>query len=86
MLLLQSCTLSVDGTYKTQGLLSQTFTFSGDKIIMSAFGVNAEGKYVINGDNMHITYNLFGKDYEIDYFFKREGKNLNIAGSMFYKQ
>ena len=31
----------LDGTYHSQGLISQSFTFDGDQVTMSAFGVNA---------------------------------------------
>ena len=31
----------LDGTYHSQGLISQSFTFDGDEVTMSAFGINA---------------------------------------------
>ena len=77
---------SLDGTYKTNGLISNTFTFSGNDVVMSAFGISAEGKYRIDGNHIYINYNLWGKEYNIKYFFKREGRNLNIAGDIYYKQ
>ena len=33
----------LDGTYHSQGLISQSFTFDGDQVTMSAFGINASG-------------------------------------------
>ena len=34
----------LDGTYHSQGLISQSFTFDGDQVTMSAFGVNASAR------------------------------------------
>ena len=43
----------LDGTYHSQGLISQSFTFDGDQVTMSAFGVNASGTYRIEGGSNH---------------------------------
>lgn len=53
----------LDGTYHSQGLISQSFTFDGDQVTMSAFGINASGTYRIDGDQIIITYNLLGQEY-----------------------
>ena len=53
----------LDGTYHSQGLISQSFTFDGDQVTMSAFGINASGTYQIDGDQIIITYNLLGQEY-----------------------
>ena len=45
--MLTACGASkLDGTYHSQGLISQSFTFDGDQVTMSAFGVNAPGDHV----------------------------------------
>ena len=41
----------LDGTYHSQGLISQSFTFDGDQVTMSAFGVNASGSRVIKSSS-----------------------------------
>ena len=46
----------LDGTYHSQGLISQSFTFDGDQVTMSAFGINASGTYRIEGDQIIIIY------------------------------
>ena len=51
----------LNGTYHSQGLISQSFTFDGDQVTMSAFGINASGTYQIDGDQSIITYSLFGQ-------------------------
>ena len=51
----------LDGTYHSQGLISQSFTFDGDQVTMSAFGINASGTYRLEGDQIIITYSLFGQ-------------------------
>ena len=56
----------LDGTYHSQGLISQSFTFDGDQVTMSAFGVNASGTYRIEGDQIIITnvINIGGTEFE----------------------
>ena len=53
----------LDGTYRSQGLISQSFTFDEDQVTMSAFGMNASGTYRIKGDQIVITYNLLGQEF-----------------------
>ena len=59
----------LDGTYRSQGLISQSFTFDGDQVTMSAFGVNASGTYRIEGDQIIITYHLYGQEYNWQQYF-----------------
>ena len=75
----------LDGTYHSQGLISQSFTFDGDQVTMSAFGINASGTYQIDGDQIIITYNLLGQEYTWEQSFSQSGKVINIGGTEFKK-
>jgi len=77
----------LSGTYRSQGLISQTFTFSGgNRITMSAFGINASGTYKINGNRMIVTYSIFGMDTSWSCQFERRGRSIFIDGTEFIKQ
>ena len=87
MMTLSACAGGLRGTYRSQGLISQTFTFSGsDKVTMSAFGINANGTYKINGDKMTITYTIFGMDSTWSCNYSKSGKSVYIDGTEFVKQ
>ena len=73
----------LDGTYHSQGLISQSFTFDGDQVTMSAFGINASGTYQIDGDQIIITYNLLGQEYTWEQSFSQSAKVINIGGTEF---
>ena len=75
----------LNGTYHSQGLISQSFTFDGDQVTMSAFGVNASGTYRIEGDQIIITYSLFGQEYTWEQSFSQSGNVINIGGTEFEK-
>lgn len=75
----------LDGTYRSQGLISQSFIFDGDQVTMSAFGMNASGTYRIDGDQIIITYNLFGQEYTWEQSFSKSGNVINIGGTEFKK-
>lgn len=77
---------SLDGTYVSRDMFSQTFTFDGDKVTMSAFGVDASGIYKISGGQIKITYSLFGQDYTWQQPFSKSGSIINIGGTDFEKQ
>lgn len=52
-----------NGTYTSEGAISQTWTFSGsDEITLSTVGglVSTTGTYTIDGDNITITSTLWG--------------------------
>ena len=52
----------LDGTYHSQGLISQSFTFDGDQVTMSAFGVNAsEQSFSQSGNVINIGGTAFKK-------------------------
>ena len=77
--------LRLDGTYRSQRLISQSFTFDGDQVTMSAFGMNASGTYQIDGDQIIITYTLFGQEYTWEQSFSQAGNVINIGGTEFRK-
>lgn len=74
------------GSYKSQGLVAQTFTFDGDEVTMSAFGLNASGTYEIKGDKIYITYILFGEEYIWSQPFSRTDDGFTISGTEFRKE
>ncbi|MBR2831473.1 MAG: hypothetical protein IKE57_00945 [Oscillospiraceae bacterium] len=84
--LLSGCGGKPKGTYKASGLVPQTFTFSGDSVTMSAFGIEADGTYEIKGDKIYITYSLLGFEYTWDQSFRRSGKDIIIGGTLFEKE
>ena len=75
----------LDGTYHSQGLISQSFTFDGDQVTMSAFGINASGTYRIDGGQIIITYSLFGQEYTWEQSFSQSVNVINIGGTEFKK-
>ncbi len=77
---------TLSGTYRSNDLIAQAFTFSGDTVMMSAFGINANGHYTISGDTIEITYSLFGMDYTWSQSFSRDGSSIFIGGTEFIKQ
>ena len=84
--MLASCGSSLNGTYVSEGLIDQTFTFNGDKIIMSAFGINASGKYEISDGQITITYSLLGMENTWTQSFSQSGDTINIGGTDFTKR
>jgi len=90
LLLLASLTAcsggKLSGTYKSGGILSQSFTFKGNDVTMSAFGLNVDGTYSIKGDTMTITYSMLGVSMSWDCSFKKSGNNITINGTNFVRQ
>jgi len=69
IILLTACggnlTAPRNGTYRQEGLISQTWTFSGtNEIQMSTAAgfINARGTWRIEGNNIYITTNMFGTE------------------------
>ena len=75
----------LNGTYHSQGLISQSFTFDGDQVTMSAFGINASGTYQLDGHQIIMTNNLLGQEYTWEQSFSQSGKVINIGGTEFKK-
>ena len=74
------------GSYTSQGLISQTFTFDGNNVTMSAFGINAHGTYKIVGNQIEITYSMLGSEYTWSQPFSQSGNKINIGGTDFVHQ
>lgn len=76
----------LNGTYISTGTISQSFTFSDETIVMSAFGINATGTYEIKDGNIIISYTLFGQDCVWTQSFSQSGDTINIGGTDFIKR
>ena len=86
-LLFAACSGSkLSGSYRSNDVISQTFTFDGNHVTMSAFGINASGTYEIKGDEILITYSLLGMEYTWRQPFSRSGNSIFIGGTEFVKQ
>lgn len=86
ILTLSACGSGLKGTYASEGLVAQTFTFDGDDVIMSAFGINVSGKYKVSGNQITITYSLLGMENTWTQSFSKSGKTINIGGTDFMKR
>lgn len=86
VILLTACGGKLKGTYTSQKGIAQTFIFDGDNVTMSAFGINATGTYKIDGDQIVITYTIFGMEYAWEQSFSKSGNTINIGGTEFKKQ
>jgi uncharacterized lipoprotein YehR (DUF1307 family) len=85
---LTACTTTLKGTYTSkEGLIEQSFTFEEDnKVKVSAFGINVEGEYQIEDDEITITYSLLGLSYDWVKSFKKDGNSIFIDGTEFVKE
>ena len=83
---LTACGGKLSGTYVSTGLISQSFTFDGNNVTMSAFGINASGTYKIDGDSIIITYSIFGSEQSMTQSFKKDGSTIYIGGTAFNKE
>jgi hypothetical protein len=81
---------SLNGAYKSdEGILSQTWTFSGtNEVTLSAGGglIATEGTYTLGENKITVKSSLFGVENVTNYSFKRDGKNIIIDDTVFYKQ
>ena len=80
-----------NGTYKSdEGLLSQTWTFSGTNDITLSTGgglISSKGTYKINGNKLTITSSLFGVESTSGYTITEiTSKSFFIDGTKFIKQ
>ena len=85
---LTACSTKLNGKYVAKdSLLEQSFTFLSDnKVKMSAFNVNVEGEYMIEDDEITITYGLLGLSYDWVNTFKKEGSSIFIGDTEFVKE
>jgi hypothetical protein len=86
--MLTGCTTKLNGTYtNTEGLIKQSFTFEDDnKVIVSAFGIDVEGEYVIEDDTITITYSILNLSYNMEKSFDKKGDSIFIDGVEFTKE
>ena len=76
----------LSGTYLSTDVIAQSFTFHDSSVTMSAFGINANGSYKIDGDEIVITYSLFGIENTWHQPFSKSGNSIYIGGTEFIKQ
>lgn len=87
LITLAACSSGLKGTYKSSGLIAQTFTFGDNSsVTMSAFGVNTTGTYKISGDKMTVDYTLLGINSNWSCTFQQKGSDIYIDGTEFTKQ
>ena len=72
--ILMVCTTALRGTYtSSEGLIGPNFTFMKDnKAEVSAFGIDAEGKYLIEEGKNTIPFNMLGLSYDGVKNFEKE--------------
>ena len=85
---LTACTSKLSGTYTSDdGLIKQSFTFKEDnKVEVSAFGVDIEGEYLIEDDEIIITYSILNFSYDMKKSFSKDGNSIYIDGKEFVKE
>ena len=84
---LTACAAKLNGTYSSDGIIKQSFTFKEDNVvIMSAFGIDAEGTYKIDDDKITITYKLLNLSYDWEKSFEKDGDTIIIDGTAFVKE
>ena len=87
ILSLAACSTKLSGTYTSDGIISQSFTSEDDdKVIISAFGIDAEGTYKIEDDKITITYKLLNLSYDWEKSFAKDGDTIIIDGTEFVKE
>lgn len=86
--LLAACGKTLNGTYESEGIIPQSFTFDKDgTVTFSAFGVDAAtGTYRIEKDKLIITYSILGFSTDLEQSFKKSGSSLIIGGTEFVKK
>jgi len=84
---LSACSGGLNGTYTTnETLISSSVTFNGDKITMTALGLNFTGTYKIKGDEIIVTTTILGNESEKTMSFERKGNSVFIDGTEYIKQ
>lgn len=84
---LTSCTTKLTGTYTSDGIIEQSLTFKeNDVVVISAFGIDAEGTYKIENDKITITYKLLNLSYDWEKSFEKDGDTIIIDGTEFVKK
>ncbi|MCL2408136.1 MAG: hypothetical protein FWC96_00765 [Oscillospiraceae bacterium] len=78
-----------NGTYRSEGLIPQTWTFSGsNEITLSAGGIiSTRGTYTISGNRLTVTTSMFGVDTTTVYTITEITRNsFFIDGTRFVRQ
>jgi len=79
-----------NGTYRSDGFLGQTWTFSGrNEITMSVVGglVGTSGTYTINGSRISITTSVLGIETTVSHTITNITRNsFYIDGTRFVRQ
>ena len=57
-----------------------------DVVVISAFGINAEGTYKIEDNTITITYKLLNLSYDLEKSFEKDGNKIIIDGTEFVKE
>lgn len=85
---LMACATKLSGTYTSKdGLIKQSFTFmEDDRVKVSAFGINVEGTYKIEDDEITITYSLLNLSYNMTKSFEKSGQSIFVDGVEFVKE
>lgn len=86
--MLTACTTKLSGTYvNDDGIVRQSFTFKEDNIVeVSAFDIYVEGEYLIEDDQITITYSLLNFGYDWKKSFEKKGDSIFIDGTEFVKE
>lgn len=84
---LTACNTKLSGTYTSDGIIEQSFTFKEDDVVViSAFGIDAEGTYIIEDNKITITYKLLNLSYDWEKSFEKDGDTIIIDGTEFVKE
>ena len=84
---LVACSSGLSGTYVSEeGGISQSVTFSGNKITMSALGLDINGTYTISDGKITITYSVLGVETSDTQTFSQSGNTVTIGGQEFVKK
>ena len=81
---LVACGTKLRGTYTSDGLIEQSFIFKEDNVVViSAFGIDAEGTYKIEDGKISITYRFLNLSYNLEKSFDKDGDTIKIDGIKF---
>lgn len=81
-----ACATKLNGAYTSEGLIQQSLTFEDDKVKGSIFGVDIEGTYEIEDDQIIFTYSIGPLSYDMEKSFEKKGSSIFIDGVEFVKE